>query len=221
MLRRPRPLLLVLFMVLFAFVATPAQAVTLLFADLTNAQENPPANPTTAAGGFRPASFGTATFALNDARTALTFSSTVFNIDFTGSQTPDRNDNLTVAHIHAGPNVTPKTNGPVVWGFIGAPFNDTNPRDVVVTPFSTGVGGTVSSKWDAPEGNNTTLSAQLSNVLGGRSYINFHTVQFPGGEVRGNISVAPEPSTWLLWISGVAGLYGFRRLHTRRSFETN
>jgi hypothetical protein len=145
----------------------------------------------------------------------MTFSSTIFNIDFTGRQTPDRNDNLTVAHIHAGPNVTPRTNGPVVWGFIGTPFNDTNPRDVRVTPFSTGVGGTVTGKWDAPEGNNTTLTAQLSNILEGRSYINFHTAQFAGGEIRGNISVAPEPTTWLVLGSGVAGLFGFRRIRRR------
>lgn len=206
-------LLLALLMVLSA--GTTAHAVTILFADLSNAQEIPPAHPTTTTGGFRPASFGTATFGLNDARTAMTFSSTVFNIDFTGRQTPDTHDNLTVAHIHAGPNVTRNTNGPVAWGFLGVPFNDTNPRDVVVTPFSAGVGGTISGKWDAPEGNNTTLTAQVSNILEGRSYINFHTSQFPGGEVRGNISLAPEPSTFLLLGAGVVGLFGFRRLRHR------
>jgi hypothetical protein len=205
------------FVLLFVLVFTgaPVHAVTLLFADLTNGQEVPPTTPTTTTGALRPQSFGTATFALNDTKTAMTFSSTIFNIDFTGRQTPDRNDNLTVAHIHAGPNVTPRTNGPVVWGFIGTPFNDTNPRDVRVTPFSTGVGGTVTGKWDAPEGNNTTLTAQLSNILEGRSYINFHTAQFAGGEIRGNISVAPEPTTWLVLGSGVAGLFGFRRIRRR------
>ena len=58
---------------------------------------------------------------------------TVFNIDVmtiagtlpdpsgTGTQTPgDRNDDLTAAHIHAGPLVTPTVNGPVVWGFFTA-----------------------------------------------------------------------------------------------------
>jgi CHRD domain len=214
MLHLPLSLFLTAGIVLFAQGA--AHGVTILFADLTNAQENPPAIPTTTSGGFRTPSFGTASFVLNDARTALTFTSTVFNIDFTGMQTPDRNDNLTVAHIHAGPNVTPSTNGPVAWGFIGTPFNDTNPRDVVVTPFSTGVGGTVSGKWDAPEGNNTTLTAQVSNILGGRSYINFHTVQFPGGEVRGNISIAPEPGTLLLVTSGMMGLLSLTRLTCRR-----
>src|SRR5919106_2450884 len=200
MLRLRLNLLLASLMVLLA--GTTAHADTILFANLTNAQENPPANPTTSTGDSRPASFGTATFGLNDARTAMTFSSTIFNIDFTGAQTPDINDNLTVAHIHAGANVTPTTNGPVVWGFFGTPFNDNNPNDVVVSPFSTGVGGTISGKWDAPEGNNTTLTAQLSNIQEGRSYINFHSSQFPGGEVRGALGVVPEPSTFVLLSTG-------------------
>lgn len=153
-----------------------ARADLILHANLTNSAENPPAiSPTTSTGAPRPTSFGTADFVLNTAQTALTFTATVFNIDFTGSQTVDVNDNLTAAHIHAGPAVTPTTNGLVVWGFFGSPLNDINPNDVVLTPFITGVGGTISGKWDAPEGNNTTLTLQLSNILSGRSYINFHT----------------------------------------------
>lgn len=79
---------------------------------------------------------------------------------------------------------------PLLWGFFGTPFNDNNPNDQVVIPFTTGVGGQVNGKWDAPEGNNTTLAAQLSNLREGRAYVNFHTTQFPGGEVRGNIPAA-------------------------------
>jgi uncharacterized protein (TIGR03118 family) len=160
----------------------------LFVATLTNAQENPPTTPTLSGGGARPASFGTAKFRLNAAQTAMTFTATVNNIDFTGSQTADTNDNLTAAHIHASASVTPTTNGPVVWGFFGSPFNDNNPNDVVNTPFTGGaVGGTISGKWDAPEGNGTTLAAQLTNIRTGHAYINFHTVQFGGGEIRGNI----------------------------------
>jgi hypothetical protein len=153
---------------------------------MTNAQEAPPANPTTSIGGFRNASYGTARFVFNVGQTALTITATVNNIDFTGSQTADTNDNLTNAHIHANATDPPPATRPVVFGFIGTPFNDNNPNDAVVTPFASGVGGTVSSKWDAPEGQNTTLAAQLPNLLAGRAYINFHTVQFPGGEIRGN-----------------------------------
>jgi hypothetical protein len=72
-----------------------------------------------------------------------------------------------------------------VWGFFGSPFNDTTPNDQVVTPLVGGVGGTVSGKWDAPEGNGTTFAAQLTNLKTGHAYINFHTTQFGGGEIRG------------------------------------
>jgi uncharacterized protein (TIGR03118 family) len=69
-------------------------------------------------------------------------------------------------------------------------FNPNNPNDNVVIPFSSGVGGSINGKWDAPEGNGTTLAAQLSNLREGRAYVNFHTTQFPGGEIRGNIPAA-------------------------------
>lgn len=185
-----------------------AQADILLSANLTNAQENPPVVPTTVTGAPRPTSFGSATFNLNDAMTALRFSATIFNIDFTGSQSADVNDNLVAAHIHASPTLTPTTNAPVVWGFFGAPFNDNNPNDVVVSPFAAGVGGTISGRWDALEGNNTTLAAQLPNILSNRSYINFHTTQFGGGEVRGLITVVPEPGTIVLLGAAALGLMG-------------
>ncbi len=151
-------------------IATAGYANTILVANLTNSQENPPTNPTLSTGGARPASFGTATFDLNNAMTAMTFTATIFNIDITGSQTADVNDNLVAAHIHAGPLVTPTTNGPVVWGFFGAPFNDNNPNDAVVTPFSTGVGGTFSGKWDLPEGNGGLTRAPCRVPFPGRRH---------------------------------------------------
>jgi uncharacterized protein (TIGR03118 family) len=164
---------------------TPSE-VRLFTVSLTNSQEVPPTTPTLSGGGARPASSGTARFQFNSAQTAMTFTATINNIDVTGTQTADTNDNLLNAHIHAGPSVAPGVNGPVVWGFFGAPFNDNNPNDAANTPFSSGVGGTFSGKWDAPEGNGTTLAAQLTNLRQGRAYINFHTTQFTGGEIRGN-----------------------------------
>jgi hypothetical protein len=150
--------------------------------------------------------------------TAMTFFATIFSIDFTGSQTADVNDNLVAAHIHASPTVTPTTNAPVVWGFFGAPFNDNNSNDVVFTPFATGVGGTISGKWDSPEGNATTLAAQLPNILSGHSYINSHTTQFGGGEIRGAIAAVPEPSTILLFAIGTLTL-GLRRWWSQADTE--
>ena len=189
-----------------------AQAVTVLNANLTNAQENLPVIPTLAGGAPRPASFGTATFTLNDAGTAMSFSASIFNIDFTGAQTADVNDNLVSGHLHASPTSVAGIIGPVVWGFFGAPLNDNNPNDVVLSPFASGVGGIISGKWDLTEGNNTTLTAQLPNILGGRAYINIHTTQFAGGEIRGQIMApVPEPETYALMLCGLAALAMVRR----------
>ncbi|HWN08238.1 MAG TPA: TIGR03118 family protein [Pyrinomonadaceae bacterium] len=180
---------------------SPSQ-VRLFVISMTNGQEVPPAVPTTTGGSPRPASFGTARLQFNSAQTSMTLSATINNIDVTTAQTADINDNLTAAHIHAGPAVAPGVNGPVVWGFFGAPFNDDNPNDQVFFPNS-GVGGTFNSKWDAPEGNGTTLAAQLSNLREGRAYLNFHTRQFTGGEIRGNFPAADSFRNSL-----VAGLNG-------------
>jgi hypothetical protein len=146
--------------------------------------------------------------------TELAFSATVFNIDFTGAQTPDVNDNLRAAHIHAP--APPGSAGPVVFGFIGSPFNDTIPPNTVVTPFTTGVGGTVTSIWNAPEGNATTLTAQLPNLLAGLAYINFHTAQFSPGEVRGQIVVpGPIAGAGLPALASLLGFAWWRRRNRR------
>jgi hypothetical protein len=178
---------------------------------LTNAGEPGGVTPTLTNGDPRPASFGTAMFVLNDAMTQMTMNVEVHNIDFTGSQTADTNDNLSAAHIHADANSPPNPTAGVRWGFFGAPFNDNNPNDQVVTPFATGVGGTISGKWDAAEGNNTTLADQLNNILTGHAYVNFHTMQFGGGEIRGTILVVPEPGTALITLIAAVGFAGWRR----------
>jgi hypothetical protein len=125
-------------------------------------------------------------------------------------QTPGvNNDDLVAAHIHAGPTTIPTA--PVVWGFIGAPFHNNAPNDLVITPFSGpgGFGATVSATWNASEGVGT-LAGQLPNLLAGNSYLNFHTVQNPGGEIRGQLQAVPEPSTLALGGIGLASLVGYR-----------
>ena len=160
-----------------------------------------PANASTAKGY--------AAFLLDRNATSLTFIATVTGLDFTGTQTADPADDLLAAHIHAP---APRgTNAGVRFGFFGQPFNDTNPNDVVVTPFASGVGGTVFSKWDLTEGNNTTLADQLPNILAGQSYINFHTRRFQGGEIRGQIEENPQVTTNVqkVFAYGLRNSFGF------------
>ncbi len=169
-------------------------------ARLEGAQEVPP-NASTAKGY--------AAFFLNQEQTALRFIVTVTGLDFTGTQTTDPNDDLLAAHIHAG---APRgMNAGVRFGFFGTPFNDINPNDVVVRPFTNGVGGTIFSKWDRDEGNNTTLTAQLPNILAGLSYINFHTRRLPGGEIRGQIEENPQVTANIhkVFSYGLRNSFGF------------
>ncbi len=61
--------------------------------------------------------------------------------------------------------------------------------------------------------------AQESLVAGfnsGRAYLNIHSSNFGGGEIRGFITQVPEPSTWMLTMLGVAMLLVasvWRRMH--------
>jgi hypothetical protein len=195
-----------------ALLNTGALAQEYFTATITHDQETGAAGMTplvTSTGSPRLLSYGTAQFILNETATALSFTATVFNLDVTGLQTPnDTNDNLGAAHIHAGAF---GASGGVVWGFLGAPDNDIIGVPFVATPFTDAVGGTFSGTWDLTEGNSThTLASQLANIRAGNTYINFHTPQFPGGEIRGQI-VPDAGSTAAMLGLVVIGLLGMHR----------
>lgn len=126
------------------------------------------------------AASGTFTAWLNRNQTEFNFNATVVGLDL-GNLTPSTTDNVTASHFHAA---AAGVSGGVVFGYIGAPNNETGGETVV-----NAAAGTVSGSWDAAEGNNTTLTAQLANLLGGRIYINFHTPVAPGGEIRGQANL--------------------------------
>ena len=52
---------------------------------------------------------------------------------------------------------------------------------------------------------------QEADLLNELWYVNLHTLSFPGGEIRGQVTVVPEPSAGLLLALGLGGLALQRR----------
>jgi CHRD domain-containing protein/PEP-CTERM motif-containing protein len=181
-------------------VAVPVEAVTRFRAIIENEQEvaNPPV-PEQGSGGL-------GFFELNDAMTALSYDVTLFGLDIDGLQTPNNpNDNAARFHIHAAPE---GQNGGIVFG-MKDPNHDLD--DLVINPTT----GRITGVWDGVEGNGTTLAAQLANLLAERLYFNVHTSDTPGGEVRGQIRLIPEPATWMICLLGL-GLLSLSNRCTKR-----
>jgi hypothetical protein len=60
-------------------------------------------------------------------------------------------------------------------------------------------------------------AAFTAGLLAGQAYFNIHTVQFPSGEIRGQLQAVPEPATLLLLTSGIAGVAGVLRKRRERT----
>jgi CHRD domain len=183
---------------LMATLALPVDAAT-FSTTLSGDQEVPPVNS---------AATGSATLVLNDAQDRLEINIQFTGLDLDGTQTPETDDDVTVAHIHRAPA---GANGPVVFGFID-PNNDEN-DDLVIDP----VAGMIFSGWDPNEGNDTTLAAELSNLFNEGLYVNIHSMKFPGGEIRGQIAVIPIPAAFPLFAVALAAL-GLGSWRARRAF---
>lgn len=185
--------------VLIAASPLPASAaVTVFRADLSGAQEVPPAaTPATGTGVV------TIDDVLNTMRVQINFSGLI---------------GLTSAsHIHCC--VPPGQNAGVVTQvptFVGFPLNvqagsydqifDLTSAATYNPAFVTANGGTPLS----------ARNAFLAGLNAGLAYVNVHTTRFPGGEIRGQLAAVPEPSTWALMLMGfgVAG-WALRRRPAR------
>lgn len=93
--------------------------------------------------------------------------------------------NLTAGHIHRG---AVGVAGPVIF-----PLTNTG-------------GATV---WSSNNVFNLT-DAQETDLMNGLYYVNLHTSVFPGGEIRGQLHLVPEPAS-LLTLAGGLGLLLRRR----------
>src|SRR5216683_3131497 len=130
---------------------------------------------------------------------------------FFGLTTPD-----TAAHIHCcaplGTNAGVATTVPAFQGFplgvtqgvyLSPVFDLTQP--LIYNPaFVTMQGGLSQAE-----------AALIAGIENGMTYLNIHTIAFPGGEIRSQLetvpAAVPEPTTLLLWGSTVAGLALARR----------
>ena len=120
--------------------------------------------------------FGNGTVLLNAERNQITI-----NLTFQGLLAP-----MTVAHIHTGAF---GVGGPVLLDILS----------LITISEGRRAGSIVNGRLDV-------TAAQAAVLLAGNGYFNVHTSTSPGGEIRGQINVVPDPSTYLLMATGLGGL---------------
>ncbi|MCG8363734.1 MAG: PEP-CTERM sorting domain-containing protein [Pseudanabaenales cyanobacterium] len=181
-----------------------ATAATLFRANLEGSQVVP--STPSSAGGF-------ATFTLNDDQTALEYfiqlDGLTLKSDISERTQPQ---DVTKIHLHVA---APGANGPHVLNIFGLPSEDDG--DLKIN-FATGA---LSGIWNdsdvvdlngnglADPNETKPLTAFLDELFAGQLYVQVHTVEFDTptgfpGELRGQISAVPEPST-VLGMSFVLG----------------
>jgi hypothetical protein len=127
---------------------------------------------------------GQATFQVNKAGTEVRFRLLVANIE-----------NVTMAHIHCG---SPDVNGPViVWLYPSGPppqLIQGRTQGVLSQGVITEADVVAQPDSEACPGGVATLADVIKKMQDGEAYSNVHTLQFPPGEIRGNIHAGgPHP----------------------------
>jgi hypothetical protein len=101
------------------------------------------------------------------------------------------------AHIHCC--AAQGTNAPVWVPFAGFPNTTSGTYTAMIdlSTFAFSGGG--------------TEAALIAGMNNGTAYTNIHDAEFPGGEIRGQITPTPEPGTLALMGTGAAGLASLLR----------
>jgi hypothetical protein len=123
------------------------------------------------------------------------------NVQFTGLVSP-----TTASHIHcctASPGTGTAGVATVTPTFVNFPLGVTSGS------YDRTYDLTLASSYNPAFITTTVAAAEtqlLAGIAAGDSYLNIHTTTSPGGEIRGFLTLAPEPATWLLAGIALAGL---------------
>ena len=137
---------------------------------------------------------GLATISYDDVAATITY-----EVIFSGLVSP-----ASAAHIHLGPA---GANGPVLLPFPSVPG---------VTSGSFSGVFSIADLIPKPALGVETIAQAVAAGLNGQLYVNIHDATFPGGEIRGQLVLVPEPKTSALLAFGLT-LLGFTMVRgTRR-----
>ena len=113
------------------------------------------------------------------------------------------------AHIHFG---NPGVEGPILFPFL-EPNANNFPLDVTSGTYVTTL--TAASLIPDPADGINTFAEAVNAIEAGHTYFNIHTVAFPGGEIRGQSTVIPEPASLTLLTLGLGGILAIARFGRR------